>query len=270
MTNRIGVATAIFDKFGIEDAFKCISEIGYKYIELCYAKGFVENLIKKPEEMSKEDIGEILELCKEYNVQVCAVSVYFYLMNENAVNRLKKVIDTAELLNANTVITDTGEIGIDDDAKKEIFYREIKEIADYAQSKNITICFEIHGGWYSNGKQGSQIIKRINHPNIRLNYDTANVIFFNGGKPEEDILSAIPYMSFMHLKDKLGGPGEWNFPALGDGYIDFNKIFSMLGDYKGPMNVEVELTDEGEHTLEEIKSALKKSYEFLKNYGYVE
>lgn len=269
MKNKIGVAAAIYDSFGIEKAFKSTSENGFKFIELVYAKGFVEKLIKKPEEMNKKDLNIILNLSKKYSVNVYAVSVCFYFGDKNAVNRLKKVIDVAKLLGANTIVTDTGEIKEDEDDKKKVFYKDIKEIANYAMLNDITVCFEIHGGWCSNGKQGAEIIKTINHPNIRLNYDTANVIFYGGGRPEEDIVNALPYMAFMHLKDKSGKDNEWNFPALGEGNINFKKIFNLIKDYDGPISIEVELTQE-EHSLKEINDAYKKSYNFLKRYGYIE
>ena len=267
MNNKIGVSAAIYDKFGIEEAFNSIKEIGFQYIELGYAENYFDTMIKKPEEMSHKDIDNINRLSNKYGVQVYALSVFFYLMHENAASRLKKVIDVAASLNASTIVTDTGDIGPDEEAKKQIFYKEASEIADYARSKNINICFEIHGGWHSNGKQGAEIIKTINHPNIRLNYDTANVIFFDGGNPEEDLAYAIPYMSFMHLKDKIGGAGVWNFPALGDGEINFIKIFKMLKDYDGPISVEIELPGKT-HTLEEVNAAFRKSYDFLKQNGF--
>ncbi len=267
MNNKIGVSAALYDKFGIETAFKSIKEIGFQYIELGYAEKYFDNMIKKPEDMSNKDIDNINGLASKYGVQVYALSVFFYFMHENAVSRLKKVIDVAVSLNANTIVTDTGDIGPGEEDKKQIFYKETSEIAEYAKTKNVTICLEIHGGWHSNGKQGAEIIKTINHPNIRLNYDTGNVIFFDGGNPEEDLAYAIPYMSFMHLKDKIGGAGIWNFPALGDGEINFIKIFKLLKDYNGPMSVEIELLGKTP-TLEEVTAAFRKSYDFLKQNGF--
>ena len=46
----------------------------------------------------------------------------------------------------------------------------------------------------------------------------------------------------MHLKDKRGGKGDWDFPAPGDGTIDFAGILGLLeaGGYDGPLSVEIE------------------------------
>jgi L-ribulose-5-phosphate 3-epimerase len=126
---------------------------------------------------------------------------------------------------------------------------------------------EPHGKWYGTGKRGAEIIKSINHPNIRLNYDTANVMYFGGVRPEDDIESALPFMSFMHLKDDGGDFYEWNFPALGDGNIDFKSIFNLIKGYDGPISVEIEFLDMN-YTMQEIDVALKKSYSFLKKFGF--
>ena len=85
------------------------------------------------------------------------------------------------------------------------------------------------------GKIGAEIIKTINHPNIKLNYDTANVVFYGNTRPEEDMKYALPYMGYVHLKESGNGKfGEWNFPALGEGVLDFDKIFDMLKQFDGP------------------------------------
>jgi sugar phosphate isomerase/epimerase len=75
-------------------------------------------------------------------------------------------------------------------------------------------------------------------------------------------------MAFMHIKEDNGKLYEWNFPALGDGNIDFNKIFTLIKDYTGPISVEIEF-DGKARSLEEINEAVKKSYDFLKSFGYV-
>jgi sugar phosphate isomerase/epimerase len=92
MNNKIGVSAALYDKFGIEAAFKSIKEIGFQYIELGYAEKYFDNMIKKPEEMSNKDIEYINGLSNKYKVRVYALSVFFYFLHENAVSRLKKLL----------------------------------------------------------------------------------------------------------------------------------------------------------------------------------
>lgn len=267
MDNTIGASSVIYDPFGAEEAFKGVAASGFKFIEITYMKGFAENIVKRPEDISKKDIDDILALANEYGLSIYAFSVYEYIISKNAVDKFKKIIDVANAMGAHTIITDTGNVKKTEYDKINLFYENIAEIAEYARSNNTNICFEIHGGLCSTGRQGVEIVKKIDHPNVKLNYDTANVIYFGGERPEEDIIGLWPYFGFMHLKDKAGRNPEWDFPAVGDGNIDFKKIFEEIKEYDGPISVEIELT-EGEYTLKEVNDAFKKSYNFIKSFGF--
>jgi len=266
MNNIVGVVTTTYPKYSLEEIVKGISNAGFKYIELTSAPEYFTHIKPIPEEMSDKDAEGIVDLCKEYSLGISSVAGHTRLMKKNAVSNFEKVIDAAVLFGANFVTTDTGEVKNSNDQEK--FYKDISEIASYAGSKGVTVCLEMHGRWCNTGKKGAKIVKTINNPNIKLNYDTANVMFYGGVKAEEDIKYALPYMGFMHLKDRGGKIKEWNFPPLGDGNIDFEIIFDLIKDYKGPISVEIEF-DGKEHSLEETNKAVKKSYNFLKSFGYV-
>lgn len=267
MNNKIGVSSVVYDPFGANAAFKSVADNGFKFIEITYLEGFAENILKRPEEMTKKDIGLMLALAKNYNINIYAIAVYNYIIQKNAVENFKNIIDVANSLGAYTIITDTGDAKEGEYDKIDLFYKNIKNIARYAELKNTNICFEIHGGLCSTGKQGVEIVKKIDHPNIRLNYDTANVIYFGGERPEDDIIGLSPYFGFMHLKEKAGKDDEFNFPAIGDGNIDFKKIFELIKDYDGSISLEVELTEE-KYSLDEVNIAYKKSYDFVRSFGF--
>ena len=59
---------------------------------------------------------------------------------------------------------------------------------------------------------------------------------------------------------------EYNFPALGEGDINFKKIYNLIEDSSGPISVEVDFANKV-RTLKEINEAFKKSYSFLKDMG---
>jgi sugar phosphate isomerase/epimerase len=73
----------------------------------------------------------------------------------------------------------------------------------------------------------------------------------------------------MHIKDKIGGFKEWNFPALGKGHVDFPGIFKLLDEAANdcPLSIEIEFTDAGSKDLNEVNQAVLDSYNYLKNLG---
>jgi L-ribulose-5-phosphate 3-epimerase len=259
MKNKIGVITSTYVHNTVEEALDGIVTAGFRYVELITVPGFVEHII-----LSKQDMEKTLELCKKYGLELFSIAGHGRLMKKDAIENFKKLIDAADSINVKYIDTDTGDVKDDND--KKTFYKEIKILGDYAKDKGITIGLEIHGDWCNNGKIASEIIQRINHPNIKITYDTANTIFYGNIRPEEDIKHAIPFLGYVHLKDKKGGYKIWDFPALGDGTVNFKKIFKMLEKYEGPMCIEVEL-DGKENPLNIINEAVKKSYNFLKNFN---
>jgi sugar phosphate isomerase/epimerase len=266
MKNKIGVVTSTYPNYNTVEALEGISEAGFKYIELASAPAYFEHIIPSPEKASEEDVQNVLNLCKKYGIVLYCIAGHTRLLTKTGLADFKKVLDYAGMAEIGFVTTDVGEIE-NEDSKKQ-FFHDIQEIGDYAKSKSVTVCLEMHGKWCNNGKTGSEIIEKVNHPNIRLNYDTGNVMLYGGVRPEEDIKNALPYMAFMHIKDDGGKLFEWNFPALGDGNVDFEKILELLKDYNGPISLEVEF-DGKERTLQEINTAVKKSYDFLQDHGMV-
>ncbi len=267
MKNTVGVVTSTYPNYGTEEALDGISGAGFEYVELATCPGFFEHISPRPEDMQPGDEKKVLDLCKKYGLKLQCVAAHTRMMKEDTVKNFKAVIDFASRAGVNFITTDAGEVKDSTDEKK--FYSDISELAAYAKDRKVTICLEMHGNWCNTAEKGSEIIKKINHPNVKLNYDTSNVIMYGETRPERDIDKAIPYMGYLHLKDHgTGKAGEWNFPALGEGVVDFDKIFDSIKDYSGPISVEIEF-DGKERKLETINEAVRKSYEFLKSYGYV-
>ena len=77
----------------------------------------------------------------------------------------------------------------------------------------------------------------------------------------------MPYLGFIHLKDSSGKFKDWDFPAIGDGNIDFKKIFNALENYDGPISLEIEFNGDVQ-PLKKINAALVDSMNFLKKFGY--
>ena len=90
------------------------------------------------------------------------------------------------------------------------------------------------------------LIEKIGRDSIRVNYDTANVEFYSGERAVDDLPKITSYLAHVHLKDTTGGKGNWNFPALGDGIVDFGRVLEILRDagYAGPYSVEIEFQGE--------------------------
>jgi sugar phosphate isomerase/epimerase len=160
-----------------------------------------------------------------------------------------------------------GHAGKEED--KADFLRHIYELAEYAARNNVFVALEVHGDIMATGQVSIPLIKEINRANVRINYDTANCVFYGNTQAVDDLREVVPYLSHVHLKDKAGGNQEWNFPAVGEGYVDFGGVLRILEEegYTGPFSVEIEFQGEPWPPLEEVNRSMKVSYNHLKSLG---
>jgi sugar phosphate isomerase/epimerase len=264
LKNKIGCSTNSYHEFGLETALKGIAAAGFEYVELTAVKDYTEHV--RPERMNRKDIENVLGMLRQYGLKPMSLSGHSDLTDKNGLELFKKRIDFANAIGVGIVNTGPGEI--ETESGKDRFFGNIGEVAEYAALRKVTIALETHGDLLGTGKKSAEVVKKIGIPNVRINYDTGNVIFYGGVRPEEDILEALPFIAHIHLKDKIGGVKIWDFPPLGEGDIDFPVIFEALskGGYKGPISAEIEVTGKGvipewlvSDEKEEIVSAPKET-----------
>jgi len=154
------------------------------------------------------------------------------------------------------------------DQQREQFLARIGPLCDEAAASGITICFETHGGLLATGAIAARLLDAIGKPNIGINYDPGNVIYYGGERPEEDIEAAAPYVVHMHVKDQIGGKGTWNFPPVGAGEIDFARIFAVLdrAGFSGPCSIEVEFQGDPWPALDAVNTAVAQSATYLRQF----
>jgi len=131
------------------------------------------------------------------------------------------------------------------DVDREVIWGRLRSMGDLAAKLGVTVALETHPDLAMNGDQALATMRAVNHPNVRINFDTANVYFYNQGVTAVRELQKIAdYVASVHLKDTTGGYQEWNFPTLGTGVVDFPQIVGILNyrGFRGPFTMELEGT----------------------------
>jgi len=271
MKNIIALKTNCFKGYSLDEMIIGIKEAGYKYLELSATPNNSSG-ISRFQDFSK--LCEIKE--KLYNNQLIPISLggHTNIMDEELKNDFINNIKLAHFFNCKYIVTSVGDPHIKEEeiVKDEIVANNIKFFIPYLDKYDINLVIELHGNHYS-AEIVSKILNLVNNQRIKINYDTGNAVFYGLFSNEEllnDFSNHIDEIGYMHLKDKLGKKNEWNFPALGDGYIPFKDIFKTLKENNNysPLSVEIEFTKEGPKNIEEINTAIKKSAIFLKENGF--
>ncbi len=160
-----------------------------------------------------------------------------------------------------------------DDAERATILQNLRRIGDTAAEQGITVALETHKGPTQNAEAMLRLMDEVNHPNVRLNFDTGNIAYYNQGvNPVDELAKVAPLVRNVHVKDNRGGFEDWYFPAVGDGgAVDFRRVREILDaeGFAGPYTIEIEgIGGEPEPGLEARQDRVKRSVEHLRKCGY--
>lgn len=267
MADRLAVSTNSYHSYSFEEALAGIADAGYTSVELSSVPGWTEHVLR---DASDAELDAVQRQLADAGLNAISMSGHSDLASDEGIAAFRKALRIARHLGIPFVTTSTGghddsSTGSVDDQRRE-FLERFGPLADEAAESGINICIETHGGLSSTGAKSAELVGAIARPNVGINYDTANVIFYGDVRPEEDIEAAAPFVNHLHLKDKAGGDKDWNFPAIGTGNVDFAPIFKALEDvhFNGPVSVELEFQGEPWPPLDEVNSAMATSREFIR------
>jgi inosose dehydratase len=172
-----------------------------------------------------------------------------------------------------TVISGAGQPAAGDERRTVV--TSLRQLGDIARNLGITIALETHKGPTQNAAAMLALMSEVDHPHVRLNFDTANVIYYNQGVDLAGELEQVKHLvRSVHVKDSRGQFEDWYFPAVGDGgSVDFTRIRQILDGvgFGGPYTIEIEgIGGEPEPSLEERHERVARSVRHLRSCGYLD
>lgn len=265
MDNILAGHTNSYHSYSFDEALEGIANAGFEYVELSAVGGWTEHV---PLDASEAQISHVQAKFDKYGLRPSVLSGHSDLTTAAGLETAKKATDLCQKLGLsilNTAIGGHYKEGEDKDA----FMNHIHDLADYCADRSITIGLEVHGEIMATGRSSIDVIEEIGRDNVRINYDTANCEFYGGVKAVDELREVVPYLCHVHLKDKVGGKGEWNFPGIGEGHVDFEQVLTILDKegYDGPFSVEIEFQGEPWPPVEEVHRSMKVSYDTLTSLG---
>jgi len=269
----VEILTNCYAEHGLAAAIKHAPTIGVTHLEVAVKPHgghlVVPAEVTLNENSSPEQVRETIERLNAAGVRASSCNGGGDATTEEGRRSLKKRLDIAAQLGARWF---TGSFGHVDD--KRALYDSVLEIADYAERLGVLICLETHPPLVTNADEGIATLQDLKHDNVRINWDTANIYYYNENiDGEEQLRKIAPYVGHVHLKDSRKGYRDWYFPALGDGLIDFALVREILADvgFHGPYSIEIEgIAGEQPQTLEQRQENLRRSVEHLRNCGFAD
>lgn len=231
----IGCTTVGYLKLPLDRALDGIAATGLSNVELAAIPGYCEHV------MPGGDATALRGALGARELTARSISAHSALASEEGSAHVLACIEYAAELGVPIVNTGTGPM---EGEAEEPFFANATELAAAAERLDVTIGLETQDTRMTSGAEAVALLERLGSPNVKINLDAANIIYWQGRRPEDEVAAMAPYVVHLHLKDKRGGRGDYEFPPVGSGEIDWRTIFSALEKvgFAGPMMVEPELS----------------------------
>lgn len=276
MTTLVSCLTNSYGRFGPIAAMEHLRDAGLEHLELNIKNHGVPSFFKETPILTNgstpSDIDQVKNLLQQHQVQLSSCNITSgNPLDPKIVVITKQKLDLAHQLDVSLVVGGAGEI--EDESQRATLYQHLQEIGDYAAQKGITYCFETHPGICVDAAGMLRTMTDLDHPHLRLNFDTGNINYYNQyANVLESLHEVVTFVKHVHLKDSYCKYKDWHFTTLGEaGGIDFLKIRFLLEDnhFEGPYSLEIEgIEGEEDPTLEEHHNRVKQSVQYLRECGF--
>jgi sugar phosphate isomerase/epimerase len=272
MENTLIANTLSYHGHSLERALRGIAGCGIRNVELAAIPGWSEHAV--PERMSRSEVRALGKSAASHGLEIASVSGHLEMTADGVVEPFKRRIDFTAELGARWIITSPGE-----KAHIERFRKNMEILGAYAEKAGVVICLETENGIIYDAESVRAVKDLFRSPFIRINYDGANLIYHSNRTriPHEDVGAVLEYVDYMHVKDVQYEKNTWFFPEVGRGLMDYDAFCGVLKErgYRGPLSIELELTDQkvgdgelGHHLpvppAEEVDAILRRSADFIR------
>lgn len=253
--------TNSYHSYSLSEALDGIAAAGFGHVELSAVRGWTEHV---PLESGSAELTRIRKLLASVGLTPVSLGGHSDLSTDEGVKLGQLALNLCGELEVSILITAAGREG-----GEQRFIDNIRQLAEDANRSGVRVAIEVAGDLAPTGKDAAALLDRIDHSNVFINYDTANVEYYGGIDARSDLQGIVDRIAHVHLKDKRGGRGVWDFPPIGQGHVDFKTILALLRDcnFDGPLSVEVEFLGEPWPPIDEVNRGMKASYEALGALG---
>ncbi len=174
--------------------------------------------------------------------------------------RTIEVSDAAAQIGVGSIATHVGFVPEDPSDPDYLAVREmVRRVCDHAARNGQTFALET-------GQEPAQVLldflKDVDRPNLRINFDPANMILYGTGDPIEAVRVLAPHIASVHCKDGDWPPKEHpgalgSEKPLGQGAVGIERFVGALKDigYGGILTVEREAENQQER-IADIRMAI--------------
>jgi len=260
----------VFTEILFEDRIPKIVAHGFEALEFWFWDYEFDGVGLKPK---KKDINRIAALTKNSNLVITDIVVnspdgsiggFLTKPQDKAayLGRLRETIDVAHLLGCKKIITCTGNAieGVSREKQKQSIIDTLTEACQITEKEGIILLLEPlntivdHPGYFLfSSKEGFDIVRNVNSPNLRLLYDVYHMQIMEG-----NVTATI--RENIHLIGHFHGAGVPGRGELNRGELNYRYILDEIdvSEYNGYFGLEYFPKIGSEESLRQMASYLQK------------
>jgi inosose dehydratase len=280
MTRILSCFTNCYGADGVWTAAERIREAGIEYLELALRGHDLGGLVIPESAVVTEKADDataqsFVDHLAKHGVKVsgCNVGGADIRTEDGVALTERRIRFAARWFQVPICVTGAGRP--ENDAERKTVVGHLQRLGDAAADVGVVLALETHKGPTENADAMLALMSEVDHPHVRLNFDTGNIGYYNAGVDPCDELEKVKHLvRNVHVKDNRGRPEDWYFPAVGDGgAVDFTRVRTILDSvgFRGPYTIEIEgILGEPEPGLEGRQDRIARSAAHLRKCGYAD
>jgi len=222
---QIACMTLPYSQFSLQRALMGIKSAGYEYVAwgTSHNEGESNRVPVMPEDAPPQQALELGNRCRDLGLSPLMMFSMVYPEHEDALRILTNRIKQAGAAKIPQVLT----FGHTKGGNRKLWVERFIKLAPIARDHNVMIVVKQHGGETGTGEACAQIIREVNHPSIRVNYDAGNVMDYLNVDPISDIHKCADVVRSFCIKDHRNFPEDQDC-GPGFGEIDHYRLLQPV------------------------------------------
>jgi len=222
---QVACMTLPYSQFPLQRALEGIKGAGYKYVAwgTSHKEADGKSAACMASDAPPDKAKDLGKRCRDLGLEPLMMFSGIYPENLKAMEIFRNRIKQAAAGGVGHVLT----FGHTKGGNRALWVERFKELGPIAADAGVMIVVKQHGGETGTGKACAEIVRDVNHPAVKVNYDAGNVMDYLDVDPIPDIKTCADEIRSFCIKDHRNWPKDQDVgPGLGE--IDHYKLLHAV------------------------------------------
>lgn len=212
---QIACMTLPYSQFPLDRALEGIRNAGFSYVAwgTMHRDASGKAVPVMPEDAPPDEAAQLATRCRDLGLEPVMMFSTIYPEAPNGLAVLTQRLKQAGAAKIAQILT----FGHTEGGNEKVWIERFKALGPIARDEGVTLVVKQHGGTTGTGEACARIIREVNDPGVRVNYDAGNVMDYLNLDPIPDIKKCADVVHSFCIKDHRNWPKDEDCgPGLGE------------------------------------------------------